>query len=124
MHTMEVALQVVRLGCMEPEVLDAALLHDTIEDTDTTASELRHVGFSKRTVDIVEAVTRREGEDYEDFIERVANSGRDAVLVKLADVSVNLGTLDQLPVGDFARLMGRYVLALARLAKARKETLP
>jgi len=109
---------------MEPEVLDAALLHDTIEDTDTTASELRHVGFSKRTVDIVEAVTRREGEDYEDFIERVANSGRDAVLVKLADVSVNLGTLDQLPVGDFARLMGRYVLALARLAKAQKETLP
>ena len=56
-HPIEVAEVLVRVGGVEdPELLQAAILHDTIEDTDTTAEELeRAFGVGVRR--IVEEVT-------------------------------------------------------------------
>lgn len=96
-------------GVDSPTLKAAALLHDVIEDTATTADELLHHGFSASVVTLVEAVTRRDNETYEEFIYRVKKSGPDAVALKLADIGHNT---------DLTR--GPLPLSLAkRYAKAR-----
>ena len=66
----------------------AAVLHDVVEDSDTTLDDLRNEGFSDAVVDAVDAVTIRTGESYDDFVRRAALNpiGR---RVKLADLEDN-----------------------------------
>ena len=76
-------------ACCTPEAKIAALLHDTIEDGGVTAGYLCEQGFPDCIVEAVVALTRQEGEDYEDYVRRVAANpiGRE---VKLADLSDNM----------------------------------
>lgn len=63
-----------------------ALLHDVIEDTDATLADLEvepHVAAA------VDAITRRDGETYFAYIERVGQNNL-ARLVKLADLEDHL----------------------------------
>ncbi|WP_199918273.1 GTP pyrophosphokinase [Pseudomonas veronii] len=69
-----------------------AVLHDVIEDSDTTADDLRADGFPESVVTAVEALTRRRGESYEAFIERVSVNPL-ARKVKLLDIEDNLNLL-------------------------------
>lgn len=48
-----------------------ALLHDTVEDTPIMLSELAE-WFSPRIIAGVDAMTKREGEEYEGYVQRVA----------------------------------------------------
>jgi (p)ppGpp synthase/HD superfamily hydrolase len=70
----------------------AALLHDVIEDTPYTREQLAEMGYSARTLDIVDLVTHT-GDDmrpYAEMIQAIIASGnRDAIQVKLADMSEN-----------------------------------
>lgn len=64
----------------------AGLLHDVLEDTDWTEDELRAM-FGNDVTDIVVIVSRKAGETYAGFINRIVSEGnREASLVKLADV--------------------------------------
>lgn len=65
-----------------------ALLHDLIEDTDTTYEEIKYV-FWKEIADIVEILTHRKWESYLDYIARVKENDI-AVQVKIADICDNL----------------------------------
>ncbi len=65
----------------------AALLHDVLEDTYLREEDLRPV-FGDEITDAVVALTRREGEDYFDYIRRVMKNAL-AVRVKLADLRHN-----------------------------------
>lgn len=69
-----------------------ALLHDTIEDTDITAEYLLAEGFPEYIIDAILSVTKRKGENYEDFVSRAALNpiGR---IVKLHDLEDNLDIL-------------------------------
>src|SRR5262245_66144055 len=67
----------------------AAVLHDVVEDTPVTADDLRREGFSDAIVDAVLALTRRDGETYEAFVER-AGQNPIARPVKLADIADNM----------------------------------
>lgn len=69
-----------------------ALLHDVIEDSPTTADDLRVYGIPEEVVWPVECLTRGEGESYEDFIERVRPHPL-ARLVKQVDIEDNLNVL-------------------------------
>lgn len=51
-HPIEVAEFLGQAGISDYEVLSAAILHDTVEDTDTTPEELEHE-FGKKVRDIV-----------------------------------------------------------------------
>jgi (p)ppGpp synthase/HD superfamily hydrolase len=98
----------------------AGLLHDIVEDTGTTLAELRALGLPEPVVAAVDAVTRRDGETYEDLIGR---AGADPLgrLVKLADNWHNLSGLDDLARIDrdsAQRLRARYLAARARLSVA------
>jgi hypothetical protein len=91
-----------------------AVLHDVLEDTATTAADLRKAGFSEEIITAVESVTRPRGESYADFVVRSkANPlGRQ---VKLADLTDNynlpriLFRLDRME-HDLKR-MQKYVLS-------------
>ena len=66
-----------------------AVLHDVCEDCPRwTFDRLRGEGFSDRIIDALQSVTKRDGEDYEEFVRRAAADpiGR---RVKLADLHDN-----------------------------------
>ena len=71
----------------------AAWLHDVIEDSEgyVTAGHLLAAGISPSTVEVVEILTRRDGEEtYTEYIERIASSGNmGAIVLKLADLAHN-----------------------------------
>jgi (p)ppGpp synthase/HD superfamily hydrolase len=95
----------------------AALLHDVVEDTDTGLDDLRRAGFPAAVVAAVDALTKREGEVYESYLERVA-ADEIARRVKRADIADNL-RLQRLPEveeRDLERL-NRYLAALRRLER-------
>jgi (p)ppGpp synthase/HD superfamily hydrolase len=93
----------------------AAVLHDVIEDTGITVEDLREGGYSEDVLCALEALTRREGESYEDFIERAAATPL-ARRVKLADLADNLDAsrLPGIAEADRRRL-SRYRAAWERL---------
>lgn len=66
-----------------------AVLHDTVEDTSVTFDYLREEGFPEEVISGLDAVTRREGELYTEFILRAKQHpiGRK---VKLADLDDNM----------------------------------
>lgn len=65
-----------------------ALLHDTVEDTATTVTEIR-MHFGAEVAAAVDALTHRENEPYMDYIRRVSKNP-DARQVKIADLADNL----------------------------------
>ncbi|GLI36296.1 hypothetical protein [Desulforhabdus amnigena] len=66
-----------------------AVLHDVIEDTVFSLENLRDEGFSNDILEALDCLTRREGETYERFIERVKSHPL-AVQVKIADLEDNM----------------------------------
>lgn len=100
-------------------VQEAAVLHDVLEDTHLTSADLIQRGVSAEAVDLIEAVSRRRGELYTQYIERIVGHSRDAVLIKLADMTHNAGRLADLPdVKVRDRLTGRYAEMLPQLHNA------
>lgn len=79
----------VMLAVTTPEERMAGVLHDLVEDTPWTLEQLRAEGFPEAVVEAVDALTRRDGEDYFDFVLR-AGSHPVARLVKRADLRDNL----------------------------------
>jgi guanosine-3',5'-bis(diphosphate) 3'-pyrophosphohydrolase len=77
----------------DPVVICAALLHDTIEDTETTAEEIRGL-FGAKVAGVVEEVTDDKSLDKamrkQLQIERAPGISHEAKLVKLADKICNL----------------------------------
>ncbi|WP_308922593.1 GTP pyrophosphokinase [Janthinobacterium sp. J1-1] len=65
-----------------------AVLHDVVEDSEVTFEDLEREGFSAEVINGLRAVTKVEGESYEDFVARAA---LDPVgkKVKLADLMEN-----------------------------------
>ena len=66
-----------------------AILHDVVEDTEWSLDALREEGFPSDVLDALDCVTKREGEDYDDFVARSA-SNPIARRVKLADLEDNM----------------------------------
>ena len=79
----------VMLACGDVETMAAAVLHDVVEDTSLTLDDLALKGFSDEILDTVDRLSRRRGETYEEFIERLGPSPM-ARRVKLADLDDNL----------------------------------
>jgi (p)ppGpp synthase/HD superfamily hydrolase len=98
----------------------AAVLHDVLEDTSIRAPSLLIHGVSYRAVSLIEAVTRKPDEDYESFIDRVADTGPVAIVIKLADLEHNLLRMDLLPAARRAKLEPRYQAAKEKLTAALK----
>jgi guanosine-3',5'-bis(diphosphate) 3'-pyrophosphohydrolase len=89
----------------DPEVICAALLHDTIEDTQTTAAELE-ADFGACVRDIVLEVTDdkllQKSERKRLQIEHAAHASPKAKLVKLADKISNLRDIASSPPASWS----------------------
>ncbi len=66
-----------------------AVLHDVVEDSRLTVSELESMGYSKKIVRAIDCLSKREGEEYFNYIDRVKSSML-ATKIKLADLNDNL----------------------------------
>lgn len=82
-----------------------AVLHDVVEDSDSTIDELRAEGFSELVLGAVDALTKREGENRLEAALRAA-SNEVAREVKLADNAENmdLSRIQHPTEKDYARL--------------------
>ena len=98
-----------------------AVLHDVVEDTDWTIERLREAGFSETELTAIEHLTRREGEDYFDFVRRAAGNPL-ARAVKRADLLENSDTsrLGAITARDKERL-AKYAQALRILDDADRD---
>ena len=67
------------------------LLHDLIEDTDTTLLELQEVGFSDRVCSSLILLSKIKGTPYSEYIDRIISSNDEiAIRVKEADMRNNM----------------------------------
>jgi len=94
-----------------------AVLHDVIEDTKYTLEDLRKAGYSKKILQSLDYLTKRDGEEYNQFIKRVKRNPL-ARKVKIADVEDNLdlARIKKPKQRDVAR-MEKYHRALSELMK-------
>ena len=90
-----------------------AWAHDVLEDTETTVEDLREEGLTEEVIDGIVAMTRREGENYLDFVRR-AKANPLARQVKLADIihNMDLSRLDAVDADALRRLEDKYIPAL------------
>ncbi|MNW00056.1 hypothetical protein D3C71_1955030 [compost metagenome] len=95
-----------------PEQRIVAVLHDVIEDTPLTLSDLAREGFALKILAALLALSRREGEAYQDFVVRLGGDPL-ARSVKLADLSDN---------SDLSRIPCPGPADLARLARYREAS--
>ena len=105
----------VSLGVKDDKEKAVALLHDVLEDTDTTPQELLDFGIDKDVVDAVVLLTRDNHEDYMEYVKRLASNPL-ARAVKMSDLRHNMQT-DRIPnptEKDFKRLE-KYKKAYAYL---------
>jgi (p)ppGpp synthase/HD superfamily hydrolase len=106
------------LRCETRDEQMVAVLHDVVEDTRWTLDALRDEGFSDGVLAALDALTRRDGESYDAFVERIAGVPL-AARVKLLDLEDNmdLGRLPEVGDEDRARVE-KYRRAHARLTAA------
>jgi guanosine-3',5'-bis(diphosphate) 3'-pyrophosphohydrolase len=92
-HPIAVANLLNIVGIDDPNVIAAALLHDTLEDTNTTKNELRAV-FGQVVANLVQELTDDPALDGADRkaeqARKAANLTPNAKLIKLADKICNL----------------------------------
>ncbi len=90
-HVLRVG-QIIEMVTDDEEVIAAAYLHDTIEDTTTTYIELVDT-FSKRVADLVMEVTYEGKKDnYGRYFPRLKS--KDGILIKFADRIQNLSRME------------------------------
>lgn len=122
-HCVPVSLKLTELG-MSPSMIAGGLLHDTIEDTTTTYDDLKK-NFGKDIADLVNGVSKlskvkyRGNERYVDsltkFLVSLVNDVR-VVVMKLADRTHNLETLQYLPPEKRQRIARESIMIYAPLA--------
>jgi (p)ppGpp synthase/HD superfamily hydrolase len=96
----------------------AAILHDVVEDTPYTLERLRELGYPEEVLGALDCLTKREGESYEAFVERILPHPL-ARRVKMADLEDNMDVRRLPAVGaKEAERLTRYRAAWARLKGA------
>ena len=87
-----------------PDERLVAWLHDVVEKgPDWTLDQLRSEGFPEAVVSAVDAMTKRDGEDYFDFVRRSIRNPL-AQPVKRADLTDNLAQMRQIG-GDASKFL-------------------
>ena len=103
-HPMEAA-SIVATVTNDPEMLAAAILHDTVEDTDVTIEQIEE-RFGSRVAHLVNIETAKKGASWrsrrEAQMERFRQADRDSKIVAIGDKLSNLRAiaLDYRMLGD------------------------
>lgn len=103
----------MRLRTEDPELMQIAVMHDVLEDSDWTIEMLAAEGFSKRVISALVLLTHESEDSYDDYIRHVSST-KDTILVKLEDLRDN---------SDITRLKGVSEKDLKRAEKYHKAFL-
>lgn len=115
-HLLDVADIVRSLSPIQvTPLINIAFGHDLLEDTDATSEEMRENGFSEHEIRCIEQLTKFPNEPNDLYIQRITEE--DAKVVKIADITSNLGRLDKLDDATKDRLKKRYFKNLKLLAQ-------
>lgn len=111
-HPLAVMMMLVEQGESNEDILSAAVLHDVIEDCAVTEADLISKGVSKSCATLVTLLSKKEGEKYWDYIDRIKVS-HEARIIKLADLKHNsdLERLHETGDMEFVSIAGRYAKA-------------
>ena len=104
-HPISVALEIAQIGGVDdPEILAAALLHDTLEDTKTKPEELE-AKFGKKVceyvLDVTDDKTLPKDERKSRQIEHAKKISKGAALIKLGDKISNVTDVINNPPEDW-----------------------
>jgi len=118
-HPLGVANILTQAGVSDTEVIIAAILHDTVEDTDTSLEEVE-AEFGKTVRNIVDEVSDDKNKAKEERkrlqIVHSPHKSRQAKLVKLADKLYNLQDLERsTPVGWSQQRKQEYFVWAAKV---------
>ena len=92
-------------GVSDPVVIVAALLHDTVEDTETTQAELEHVfgdDVARIVMDVTDDKSLPKADRKRLQIEHAGHISYGAKLVKLADKIANIRDVADSPPSDWS----------------------
>jgi guanosine-3',5'-bis(diphosphate) 3'-pyrophosphohydrolase len=94
----------------DEELQCIALLHDTIEDTDTTYEYLQSQGMTPRIIAGVASLTKQRGETMQQYKDKVMTNV-DAIKVKMCDLRHNsdIRRLKGLTEKDFKRTQAYHI---------------
>jgi len=77
------------VGTADLELAIIAVLHDVVEDSETTLADLKGKDFPARVTDALALLAHKRHEPYMEYVARLAGNP-DARAVKLADLADNL----------------------------------
>lgn len=95
------------LESSDMELMAVAVLHDVVEDTNTTFEDLKEAGMSDRIVEAVRLLTKMPGQTIREYLDGI-KTNKDAIAVKLADLRHN---------SDIRRLKGISEKDIERIKK-------
>ena len=105
-HPIEVATLVATVGgCDDVAVLQAAILHDTVEDTDATPEEIeREFGRDVRelVLEMTDDMSLPSPQRKRKQVEKAASLSSRAKLIKIADKIANVGDIARHPPPDWS----------------------
>ena len=96
------------------EATIAALLHDVVEDTPYTFSDLEAMGFPTPVIDALRLLTHEEETPYMDYVRRLSTNPI-ARQVKMADLRHNLDEIRMSGLPSSSSRTAKYRQALAFL---------
>jgi (p)ppGpp synthase/HD superfamily hydrolase len=89
----------------DEETTITALLHDIVEDTNTTFDDLRELGFSDNVINALKLMTHDKNVDYFEYVKNISKNPI-ARKVKIKDLEHNMDTsrLDEVTDKDLERV--------------------
>jgi len=104
----------------DTQLATIAVLHDVLEDTGMTISDLSRIGISQRVTSSLELLTHELGQSYDEYIDGIC-ANYDAIRVKRKDLQHNsdITRLKGVTPKDLAR-MEKYHRAFMRLTEAKR----
>jgi len=113
-HPAQVVQTLLNWGITDEDIISAAWLHDTVEDTNLTCPDIeKEIGSV--VADYVWNLTKVENKDYgkmeQDYIDKISNAPREVKLIKLADIMANLLDMHNIPNLDykFEKYLGKKI---------------
>ena len=96
-----------------------ALMHDLIEDTNTTLDDIKAMGFNQKIIETLETLTHDHNEDYYKYVAKLSSNPM-AIQVKLSDLYHNsdLSRLNEITEKDLMRCE-KYKKCIVYLEKQR-----
>jgi len=118
-HLERVAHRLQTAGFHDEATISGGLLHDTLEDTDTTEQELEE-RFGRDVTALVVSLTLKPNVPFDEqasgYYHQIVKAGPRSVAIKLADIADNLNDIEAIP-GWRSRRMAKRARDFLHVAK-------